>query len=97
MQNSLSKNLFDYYPRRCPGPGGHSVARGLVPRLKPRINLGATVMPLTMLGRSILGDWAPRGMSLRAKRSNLEAISSLWGAQKGTPQIQDEVDLGYAQ
>ena len=78
MQNSLSKNLLDYYPRRCPGPDGHSVARGLVPRpvarvfipqsvarvfisrLKPRINLGATVMPLTMLGRSILGDWAPR-------------------------------------
>jgi len=63
-ENSYEFNL-GYYPRRCPGPGSHSVARGLVPqsvarvfipRVKPRINLGATVMPLTMLGRSILGD-----------------------------------------
>ena len=37
-----------------------SVARVFIPRVKPRINLGAMVMPLTMLGRSILGHWAPR-------------------------------------
>ena len=37
MQNTLSKNLLDYYPRRCPGPGGHSVARGLVPQSVARV------------------------------------------------------------
>ena len=67
---------YDQYPCKCLWPRpGYSVARGLVPRSRPRINLGAAVLPLTMSGWSIKDDWAPGNMSLRGTASR----RNLWG------------------